>query len=46
MKKIVLKPSNFKGDKKAGEMVQHLKALAALAEDPDLAPSLHMAVHN
>ena len=29
-----------------GEMAQQFKALAALAEDPGLTPSSHMASHN
>jgi hypothetical protein len=29
-----------------GEMAQQLRALAALAEDPVLIPSIHMVVHN
>jgi hypothetical protein len=39
---FVLKTSYFV----AGEMVQQLRALTALPEDPDSNPNTHMAAHN
>ena len=34
-----------KEDMGPGEKAQHLRALVALAEDPDSVPSIHMTAH-